>query len=77
MYPAELAVDFSSDVLSIHRYLEKHANGTADTQVLTSAAGGGRLAIVTKGKKHRQNLHLQMLQVCLCIILSGTVAVVI
>ena len=33
--------------------------------MLASAAGGGRLAIVTKGKKHRQTLHLYMLQVCL------------
>ena len=66
----------SSNALSSRRHLEKHTNGTADSQVLASAAGGGRLAVVTKGKKHRQTLHLYMLQVCLCVILEVTVAAV-
>ena len=46
------------------RHVEKHTNGSADAQVLASAAAEGRLAVVNKSKKHRLSLHLYMLQVC-------------
>ena len=64
-------MSLSSDAFSARRHLEKQSNGTADTQALASAAaaGSGILAVVTKAKKHRQTLHLHMLQVYLCIVL--------
>ena len=47
----------------MHR--EKETNGSADSHALASAAADGRLAVVTRGKKRRQCLHLYTLQVCL------------
>ena len=50
------------------RHREKDTNGSADAQALASAAADGRLAVVTRGKKRRQCLHLYTLQVCLWLI---------
>lgn len=48
----------------------EETNGSADSHALASAAADGRLAVVTRGKKRRQCLHLYTLQVCLGLILE-------
>ena len=53
----------ANSVGAASRRVEKQTNGLSEAQVLVSAAAEGRLAVVTRGKKRRQSLHLYMLQV--------------